>query len=129
MSTAKESKSTKAVEQHLHFTKYEISRIIGARALQISMNAPILIALKKEELEAMNYDSLKIAELEFKSGILPITVKRPFPQPKEIEEDKKEDTEVVIKDRKEQVDISDLEPADEEEQEVQVGVEERGIEA
>jgi len=125
MSTAKESKPAKiSIDQ---FTKYEISRIVGARALQISMNAPILIALKKEELEAMNYDSLKIAELEFKSGILPITVKRPFPQPKELEEDKK-DEEVVIKDRKEKVDVSDLEPADEE-QEEQAEAEEKGIEA
>lgn len=61
------------------FTKYEIARILGARALQVSMNAPILIKLSKEELEALNYDPLKIAELEFFEGILPITVKRPMP--------------------------------------------------
>lgn len=118
---AKETKQL--VDQH--FTKYETSRIIGARALQISMNAPILLALKKDELESLHYDSLKIAELEFRSGILPITVKRPFPQPKESGEEKKEEAEVTIKDRKEQVDVSDLEPADEEEQE-EAGEEEKG---
>ncbi|MBU2496938.1 MAG: DNA-directed RNA polymerase subunit K [Nanoarchaeota archaeon] len=71
------------------YTKYEIARIIGARALQISMNAPLLLSLKKEELEEINYDSLKIAALEFNSGILPITVKRPLPQSKieELEEE------------------------------------------
>ncbi len=124
MSTAKESKVR--IEQQ--FTKYEIARIIGARALQISMNAPILLALKKEQLEELNYDSLKIAELEFRSGILPITVKRPYPQPKKLEE-KKDETEVTIKDRALKVDTSDFEPADEDEQEVKAEVEERGIEA
>jgi DNA-directed RNA polymerase subunit K/omega len=65
------------------FTKYEIARILGARALQISMNAPLLIKISKEDLEKINYDALKIAEVELNSEILPISVKRPFPQKKE----------------------------------------------
>lgn len=65
------------------FTKYETARILGARALQISMNAPLLIKIEKEDLEKINYDALKIAEVELNSGILPISVKRPFPQKKE----------------------------------------------
>lgn len=65
------------------FTKYEIARILGARALQISMNAPLLIKINKEDLEKINYDALKIAEVELNSDILPISVKRPFPQRKE----------------------------------------------
>jgi DNA-directed RNA polymerase subunit K len=65
------------------FTKYEIARILGARALQISMNAPLLIKIEKEDLEKINYDALKIAEVELNSDILPISVKRPFPQKKE----------------------------------------------
>lgn len=65
------------------FTKYERARILGARALQIAMNAPLLIKLNKEDLEKLNYDSLKIAEVEFDSGILPINVRRPFPKKKE----------------------------------------------
>ena len=65
------------------FTKYEIARILGARALQISMNAPLLIKIDKEDLEKINYDALKIAEVELNSDILPISVKRPFPQKRE----------------------------------------------
>jgi DNA-directed RNA polymerase subunit K/omega len=61
-------------------TKYEIARILGARALQLSMNAPVLLKLEKKELEAVNYDPLKIAEMELYEGVLPITVKRPLPQ-------------------------------------------------
>lgn len=65
------------------YTKYEIARILGARALQISMNAPVLIKLENSDLERINYDPIKIAEAEFYSDILPITVKRPFPERKE----------------------------------------------
>lgn len=65
------------------FTRYEKARILGARALQIAMNAPVLIKLTKEELEKIRYDALKIAEIELESGILPISVKRPFPKRKE----------------------------------------------
>jgi DNA-directed RNA polymerase subunit K len=62
------------------FTKYEKARILGARALQIAMNAPLLIKFKPEDLENIKYDALKIAEVEFNSNILPISVKKPFPQ-------------------------------------------------
>ena len=65
------------------FSKYEIARILGARALQIAMNAPLLIKLSKEDLEKVKYDALKIAEIEFESGVLPISVKKPFPERKE----------------------------------------------
>ena len=76
---------TVKVEKKEEYTKYEIARIIGARALQISMNAPVLAKLSKEDFERVNYDPLKIAMLEFKSGILPISVKRPYPMPKDAE--------------------------------------------
>lgn len=36
------------VKLHETFTKYEIARIIGARALQIAMDAPILLKITKE---------------------------------------------------------------------------------
>ena len=62
------------------FSKYEIARIIGTRALQIAMDAPILLKMSKEELENIKYDSLKIAESEFKEGVLPITIHRPTPR-------------------------------------------------
>ncbi len=67
-------------------TKYEFVRILGARALQISMSAPILLKLNESELKELNYDSLRIAEAEITSGVLPISVKRPLP--KKIEEEK-----------------------------------------
>ena len=62
------------------YTKYERARIIGARALQISANAPILLKIEEKKLEEINFDPIEIAKLEFDSGILPITVKRPLPK-------------------------------------------------
>jgi len=71
------------MKQEQEFTKYEIARILGARALQISMDAPLLIKMEKEEIEKIGYDPLKIAEKEFASDVLPITVRRPLPIKKE----------------------------------------------
>ncbi|MEK6758090.1 MAG: DNA-directed RNA polymerase subunit K [Nanoarchaeota archaeon] len=65
------------------FSKYETARILGARALQIAMNAPLLIKISQEDLEKVNYDALKIAEIELKSDILPISIKKPLPARKE----------------------------------------------
>ena len=62
-----------------NFTKYEKARILGARALQVSMNAPLLIKIEPEDLEKINYDALKIAEIELNSGVLPISINKPFP--------------------------------------------------
>jgi len=78
------------------YTKYEVARILGARALQISMNAPLLLNISQEKLEEMDFNPLKIAELEFEADILPITVKRPLPQRTELEEGEEE--ELVIED-------------------------------
>lgn len=71
------------MDMHSKFSKYEVARILGARALQIAMNAPLLVKITEEELEKVGYDALKIAEIEFESDALPISVKRPFPQKKE----------------------------------------------
>jgi|TARA_Y100000310_G_scaffold226160_1_gene228245 DNA-directed RNA polymerase subunit K len=65
------------------FSKYEKARILGARALQIAMNAPLLIKIDKEDLEKIKFDAIKIAETELNSDILPISVKKPFPRKKE----------------------------------------------
>ncbi|MDD5193707.1 MAG: DNA-directed RNA polymerase subunit K [Candidatus Nanoarchaeia archaeon] len=62
------------------FTRYEIARILGARSLQLAMDAPILLKLTKEEEEELNYDTLRIAERELEAEVLPITVKRPLPK-------------------------------------------------
>ena len=69
----------KQEEESIKYSKYEIARMIGSRALQISSGAPILIKLSEEELKAINYSSLEIAKREFEQGLIPITVKRPFP--------------------------------------------------
>jgi len=92
-------------------TKYEKARILGARALQISMNAPLLIKIESEDLEKINYDSLKIAEIELNSDILPITINKPFPEKKEGElkrakEKKVSDAEAVEKEVKEEEEIA-----------------------
>ena len=59
-----------------HVTKYEKARLIGARALQISMGAPFLIKLSKKQLEELRYNPLDIAKLEFEEGVLPMEIKR-----------------------------------------------------
>ena len=84
--------------EELEFTKYEKARILGARALQIAMNAPLLIKISKEDMEEIKYDALKIAEIELESGILPISIKRPLPRKKE--ERLKRAKEVKIDDKK-----------------------------
>lgn len=67
----------------IQFTKYERARILGARALQIAMNAPLLIKIKKEDLEKINFDALKIAEIELNSEVLPISIHKPMPKKRE----------------------------------------------
>merc|ERR1719265_2781976 len=54
-------------------TKYERARIIGTRALQISMNAPIMVELRGET------DPLDIALRELTERKIPITIRRYLP--------------------------------------------------
>lgn len=54
-------------------TRFEKTRIISARALQVAMGAPILI---KTDLD----NPKEIARAEFEKGVLPITVKRSLPK-------------------------------------------------
>ena len=61
------------------YTKYEKARVVGARALQLAMGAPILVKLYKTTLEKIKFSSIEIAKFEFDVGILPITIKRPLP--------------------------------------------------
>ncbi len=76
-------KSVEDNSQVLEYTKYEKARMIGSRALQLSMGAPALIKLSKEELEEIRYNPIKIAEKEFEAGVLPVTVKRQVPGEKQ----------------------------------------------
>ena len=53
-------------------TKFERARIIGARALQISMGAPVLA-----DVQGSHVDPLRIAEEELL--VLPLTIRRRLP--------------------------------------------------
>jgi DNA-directed RNA polymerase I, II, and III subunit RPABC2 len=55
-------------------TRFERARIVGARALQIALGAPIII-----EVQEARGGPIDIALLELDSGILPITIRRTLP--------------------------------------------------
>lgn len=56
-----------------YMTKYEKARILGTRALQISMNAPVLVALEGET------DPLVIAMKELSQKKIPFLIRRYLP--------------------------------------------------
>jgi len=56
-----------------YMTKYEKARVLGTRALQISMNAPIMVELDGET------DALEIAEKELHQKCIPFIVRRYLP--------------------------------------------------
>eukprot|EP01130_Rhizamoeba_saxonica_P015979 TRINITY_DN729_c0_g1_i1.p1 TRINITY_DN729_c0_g1~~TRINITY_DN729_c0_g1_i1.p1 ORF type:complete len:126 (-),score=33.45 TRINITY_DN729_c0_g1_i1:30-407(-) len=56
-----------------YMTKYERARILGTRARQISMNAPILVDLEGET------DPLQIALKELRQGKIPLIIRRRLP--------------------------------------------------
>ena len=53
-------------------TRFEAARLLGARTLQISLGAPVLV--KTEEM-----DVSKTARQEFRENIIPMTIKRKLP--------------------------------------------------
>jgi len=64
---ARERKTSK------YMTKYERARILGTRALQISMNAPVMVELEGET------DPLEIAMKELRARKIPFTIRRYLP--------------------------------------------------
>jgi len=70
----KTSQQGKVVIGPPKLTRFEKARIVGARALQISMGAPILI-----EIEGSFTSPIDIALRELESGILPISIRRTLP--------------------------------------------------
>ena len=86
------------------FTKYEIARIIGTRALQIAMDAPLLLKISQEELESIKYDPIRISEKEFEEGVLPISINRPIPRKgrdklRSVKEENISDEEIIAKEK------------------------------
>ncbi len=59
------------VETSDEYTRFERARILGARALQVSLGAPILI-----DVPPTLIDPVEIAEREFAVSVIPITVRR-----------------------------------------------------
>lgn len=55
------------------YTRYEKARIIGARALQISLGAPTMLKLEEEDYQL---DPIDMAIKEFEKGVIPISVIR-----------------------------------------------------
>ncbi|MDD5502548.1 MAG: DNA-directed RNA polymerase subunit K [Candidatus Thermoplasmatota archaeon] len=53
------------------YTRFEKARIIGARALQIAQGAPVLI-----EVTDKNMDPVRIAQMEFAVGKVPIEIRK-----------------------------------------------------
>jgi DNA-directed RNA polymerase subunit K/omega len=55
-------------------TRFERARVVGARALQISMGAPVLL-----DVPSSLKSPISIAELELQEGALPISIRRALP--------------------------------------------------
>ena len=56
-------------------TRFERARIVGARALQISLGAPILASVSENVI-----DPIDIAVVELREKVLPMTVRRTLPE-------------------------------------------------
>ncbi len=52
------------------YTRYERARIVGARALQISMGAPVLAR------DVKTVEPIEVALVELEQGLIPITVRK-----------------------------------------------------
>jgi len=121
------------------FTKYEIARILGARALQIAMDAPLLLKISEKELEEINYNPIEIAKKELLAEVLPITVNRPLPRKKdskiqkltkeELEEIKRKEKEKEKERSEHKVEIKEAEKKDDEAVEASEDKEEKTIAA
>jgi len=55
-------------------TRFEKARVVGARALQVSMGAPVLLDSTDPSMSPID-----IALLELEEGVLPISIRRALP--------------------------------------------------
>lgn len=53
------------------YSKFEKTRIISARALQIAQGSPILVEYPKKD-----FNPIEIAKKEWEAGVIPIDVKK-----------------------------------------------------
>ena len=60
-------------------TRFEVARLIGARSLQISLGAPLLIKQPKGE-----FNPIELAKEEFKQIKVPMTIKRTMPSGEQV---------------------------------------------
>ncbi len=63
-------------ETNTQYSKYEKARLIGARALQIAMGAPMALKLSQKDIEALGYNPIEIAKRELEAGVMPLDVRR-----------------------------------------------------
>ena len=68
------SKDDRIVAGPITLTRFEKARIMGARALQLSLGAPVFIEIPKNATT-----SLQIAMEELKKRVIPIVIKRTLP--------------------------------------------------
>jgi DNA-directed RNA polymerase subunit K/omega len=54
-------------------TRFELTRLMGARALQLALGAPALVKVSKEDTV------LVVAQKEIQKKVLPLTVLRKYP--------------------------------------------------
>ena len=67
------------MNQNKYLTKYEKTRLIGLRALQISMGSPIMVDVP----EGIT-DPITIAEIELSERKIPMIIQRDLPSGKKI---------------------------------------------
>ena len=67
-------KATVALIGPKKLTRFERARIVGARALQLSMGAPVLL-----DVPTTIRSPIELGELELQEGVLPISIRRALP--------------------------------------------------
>lgn len=60
----------------VRFTRFEITRVLSARSLQLSLGAPPLVK------RTADLSMLEVAEKELKEKVLPLSILRKFPSGK-----------------------------------------------
>ena len=70
----KQASKAQTIIGPLKLTRFEKARIVGARAMQISMGAPVLLDVDVKEISP-----IAIALMELKEKVLPISIRRSLP--------------------------------------------------